>query len=105
MNTDAPTPLALDRALNTLLERPYWLQTLETRDTYTRRHDDTDGRRDSEQDLVVTFGPDGDAWIEAGAGKALRFRTWAGGGQSMRVRAAMMVLAEAIRRDNEARPQ
>jgi hypothetical protein len=53
----------------------------------------------------VVIGPDGDCWVTAGGGQTLRFRTWAGGGHSLRVRQALMVLAEAIRRDNEDRPQ
>jgi hypothetical protein len=83
----------------------YWLQTLDTRTGYTRRHDDTDGKRDHEQDLTVVIGPDGDCWVTAGGGQGLRFRTYAGGGQSLRTRQALMVLAEAIRLDNQDRPQ
>lgn len=104
MTHEPPTPLAITRALNTLLERPYWLQHLQLGHAYTRRHDDTDGDRSARQDVTVVFGPDGDAWVHVGL-DALRFRTWAGGGQSLRVRAALMVLAEAIRRDNEEIPQ
>lgn len=102
---DGPSPTALSRALNTVIERPYWLHTLGTRETYLRRQDDTDGDRGPTQDLAVTLGPDGDAWLRAGGGEVLRFRTHAGGGQSLRTRAALLVLAEAIRRDNEERPQ
>ena len=93
------------RAVGRILEPDYWLQTLATRVGYTRRHDDTDGKRDHEQDLTVCIGPDGDCWLTAGGGQPLRFRTYAGGGQSLRTRQALMVLAEAIRLDNEERPQ
>lgn len=103
--TDAPSPTALSRALNTTIERPYWLPSLEVQYAHKRRHDDTDGERGPEQDLRVTFGRDGDAWVQAGGGQILRFRTGAGGGQSLRVRQALLVLAEAILRDNEERPQ
>ena len=88
------------RAVSRALTPDYWLQTLATQIGYTRRHDDTDGRRDHEQDLTVCIGPDGDAWITAGGGQVLLFRTYAGGGQSLRTRQALMVLAEAIRLDN-----
>ena len=94
-----------ERAVARVLMPNYWLQTLETRIDYTRRHDDTDGKRDHEQDLTVAFGPDGDCWLTAGGGQTLRFRTWAGGGMSLRTRQALMVLAEAIRLDNADRPQ
>lgn len=38
-------------------------------------------------------------------GATLRFRTFGGGGLSPRTRNALMILAEAIRRDKEERPQ
>ncbi len=103
-NLYGPTPLAVSRALNTLLEKAYWPSTLAPRVAYMRRHDDTDGKTDASQDLCVVFGPDGDAWVNVGI-DSLRFRTWAGGGMSLRTRNALLVLAEAIRRDNEERPQ
>ena len=100
------SPLSVNRALNTLLDGAYWLRTLETRVLYERRQDDTDGDLGVEQFLGVVIGPDGDAWVNLpGLGRTLRFRTWAGGGQSLRVRNALLVLAEAIRRDNQERPQ
>lgn len=103
--TPTPTPLAVSRAMNTLIEGAYWPASLGVRESYIRRHDDTDGETGPEQDLAVTFGPDGDAWVMLPGLRSLRFRTWAGGGQSLRVRNALLVLAEAIRRDNAERPQ
>jgi hypothetical protein len=93
------------RAVQRVLIPDYWLSSLETRQEYTRRQDDTDGQRDRRQDLTVAIGDDGDCWVRAGGGKLLRFRTFAGGGLSLRTRQALMVLAEAIRLDNEERPQ
>lgn len=93
------------RAVSRALMPNYWLQTLDTRAAYTRRHDDTDGKRDHEQDLTVMIGPDGDCWVEAGGGQMLRFRAWSGGGKSLRTRQALMILAEAIRLDNSDHPQ
>ena len=93
------------RAVARALMPDYWPQTLDTRHGYTRRQDDTDGRRDHAQNLEVMIGPDGDCWLTAGGGQTLRFRTWAGGGLSVRTRQALLVLAEAIRLDNEDRPQ
>lgn len=93
------------RAVLRALMPNYWLQSLDTMRAYTRRHDDTDGKRDHEQDLTVFIGPDGDCWIEAGGGQMLRFRAMSGGGRSLRTRQALMVLAEAIRLDNDEHPQ
>lgn len=103
--TPLPTPLAVTRAMNTLIEGEYWPATLSTEGAYVRRHDDTNGETGIEQELAVTFSPDGDAWIMLPGMTSLRFRTWAGGGMSLRVRKGLMVLAEAIRRDNAERPQ
>lgn len=93
------------RAVQRALMPNYWLPSVEANTTHTRRQDDTDGKRDHAQDLTVSIGPDGDCWLQAGAGNLLRFRTWAGGGGSLRTRQALMLLAEAIRLDNEDRPQ
>ncbi len=98
-----PTPLAVSRAMNTLIEGAYWPRSLATMRTYTRRQDDTDGETTAKHDLDVTIGIDGDMWVQAP--RLLRFRTGAGGGGSLRVRNALLVLAEAIRRDNEECPQ
>jgi hypothetical protein len=98
--TTAPTDLAVLRAQNTLLNGAYWPKTLEARATYARRHDDTDGLRTADQYLAVTVGVDGDAWISVGA-TSLRFRTYFGGGMSLNTRNALLLLAEAIRRDND----
>jgi hypothetical protein len=97
------TALSVSRAMNTLLEGAYWPASLKTMTGYTRTQDDTDGEVGPDQDLGVVIGIDGDAWIEAQ--RNLRFRTAAGGGHSLRVRNALLVLAEAIRRDNEEFPQ
>ncbi len=94
-----------ERAVARVLLPNYWLQSLATRTGYTRRHDDTDGQKDHAQDLTVVIGPDGDCWVTAGGGQPLRFRAWSGGGNSIRTRQALMVLAEAIRLDNAEQPQ
>jgi hypothetical protein len=105
MTFKATTPLSVSRAMNVLLEGSYWPQTIDTRVSYSRRHDDTDGKTGPDQDIEVTVGVDGDAWILLPGMPSLRFRTWAGGGNSLRVRNALLVLAEAIRRDNAELPQ
>lgn len=103
-----PAESTVDRALNTLLEGyyppPAGLRNSGTK-FYERRQDDTDGERGPEHYLTVMFSVDGDAWLTQGVGPSLRFRKEEGGGQSVRVQRALLVLAEAIRRDNEERPQ
>ena len=94
-----------ERAVVRALTPNYWLASLDTMTAYTRRQDDTDGECDHTHDLSVTIGRDGDCWVEAGGGRLLRFRAYSGGGGSLRTRQALMVLAEAIRLDNEDSPQ
>lgn len=107
-----PAPQTVERALDTLLEGHYPLpeglhrQGLDK--PFARRHDDTDGKLTPDQSLGVMFTPDLDAWVVSPVGmdfQALRFRTAAGGGRSPRVHRALLILAEAIRRDNEESPQ
>ena len=74
---------------------------------YRRLYDDHDGTFQGE--IVVMFSPDGDARLTVtdhrGAGvPMLRFRMPQGGGQSLRTRVALLILAEAIRLDDEEHP-
>jgi hypothetical protein len=60
--------------------------------------------------IQVIFSCDGDAWVkvtpdEKQMQQICRFRTFGGGGESERVRAALMILALAIKADNEEHPQ
>lgn len=90
--------------IDKVLESPYWPQELESGRPYCRTHDDCDG--DRSQQVVVTLSEDGDAWLAVtGERGSRRFRTWHGGGMSLRVRRALLLLAVAIKRDNEERPQ
>lgn len=98
-----PDEKKVGKAMDTLLEGAYWPGTLASQQAYVRIQDDCDG--DLTQCLSVGFGQDGDAWIQTHGPMGLRFRTSGGGGMSLRVRNALLVLAEAIRRDNEDRPQ
>jgi len=85
-----------------LLENPTWPEGLEARKIYRRLHDDHDGTRKGH--LSVVFSDDGDAWVsipDARPGEGLRFRSYAGGGSSLRTRAALLILAEAMRLDEE----
>lgn len=98
-------PATVSSAMNTLLEKSYWPSTLGPGEAYSRTQDDTDGKRGPGQQLHVMIGPDGDCWVSSGNGETLRFRTMAGGTASPRVQKALLVLAEAIRRDNEEWPR
>jgi len=104
-----PSEQTIARALDNLLEGyyppPSSLVEHGLNKMFTRRQDDTDGERGPEQYLSVGFTADGDAWVFQNAGPVLRFRKEEGGGLSPRLQRALMVVAEAIRRDNEARPQ
>ena len=91
--------------IDKVLETPYWPPELKTGKAYSRTHDDCDG--DRSQRLVVVFTQDGDAWVEVTQerGHSLRFRNYGGGGMSLRTRSALMLLALAIEKDNQERPQ
>ena len=87
-----------------LLENPFWIQELKVNTPYTRTQDDHDGTWTGK--VSVTFGPDGDAWVEVDKTDSLRFREPViGGGRSPRVRNALMLLALAIKLDNEDCPE
>lgn len=94
------------KAVKKLLQAYFWLPSLKPNSIYSRVHDDHDGTREGR--LSVVIGEDGDAWINPvnAHGDGLRFRMpTMGGGQSQYTRTALVILAEAIRLDNETRPQ
>jgi len=97
--------MPIERRVRKLLEEPFWLPTLTTMKTYTRLHDDHDGTFEGKLSVIVA--PDGDihVTIDKHPGRSLRFRMFGGGGQSMRTRTALLMLAEAIRLDNADHPQ
>lgn len=78
-----------------------WISTLQKDFFYNRCHDDNEG--DLSQNLSVIISPDGDAWIRTyhPMNKYLRFRNSLGGTNSPCVHNALLILAEAIRLDNE----
>lgn len=93
--------IKLERFLETLP----WPSILRSNTLYSRVHDDHDG--DYQGEVHISFSPDGDAWIETTRthlGTPLRFRTPFGGTMSQRVRNALVILAFAIKMDNEERP-
>lgn len=94
--------------IKSILESDFWLSSLNTMESYERLHDDHDGSHEGV--LNVLFTPDADAriWITSAEGMqsdVLRFRMPdIGGGMSPRTRVALLILAEAIRADNESNP-
>jgi hypothetical protein len=78
--------------------------TLKTGELIGRIQDDCDGVKTREQSVRVIMDFTGDTYVAAGTSKLMRFRTFYGGGASLRVRNALLILAEAIRLDNEERP-
>lgn len=92
-----------------MLESPKWLRALVSGKNYARFSDDL--RRGT---IGVEFTGDGDGWVdvisevdpeEESFSFTHRFRTFFGGGESLRVRQALLLLALAIKLDNEERPQ
>lgn len=78
-----------------------WPEELDVDTMYEKIQDDADGLDVGK--VRVGFLLNGDAWIctDTHRGPALRFRTYHGGGNSVRVRNALVLLALAIKRDNE----
>jgi hypothetical protein len=87
----------VNSALDTLLDGHYWIDTLETRRCYEQVSDDC---REAMMSLVIS--DDGDVFLRTflpPGESSIRLRTGIGGGTSPRVRKALLILAEAIRRD------
>ena len=97
-----------EQTIKQILETPFWPSTISVNECYRRYEDDSPLGQ-----LAVTFSSDGDGHIivlheqDPNERKfSMRFRMpMTGGGQSPRVRNALLILAEAIRLDNEDRPQ
>lgn len=94
------------KKVHEILEEHFWLPGLEPDEFYFRTQDDCDG--DMTEGMSVGIDRQGDAWITVKSRPmhGCRFRMpLSGGGQSPRVRTALVILAEAIRLDNEEHPQ
>jgi hypothetical protein len=87
----------LEKLFLDLLEVVPWPPGLRTEHGYVVTSQDA-----TPVSLLVMVGPDGDAWVLVGEMYWMyRFRTSFGGGMSVAVRNALVVLAEAIRRNEE----
>lgn len=94
-----------DEMLAVMLDAHFWPKELAPDIAYTRYDDDSRLGM-----LSVNFSRDGDAWIAATPDDyernfMHRFRTFHGGGESIRVRNALVFLGVAIEADNRERPQ
>ena len=100
-----PSQEELVAFVHLVLESPFTIPGLSDED-YERLHDDDDGT--GQGSIRVFFGKDSDIRVEITPthnGRPLRFRTFFGGGKSLRVRNALMILALAIKLDNEEHSQ
>jgi hypothetical protein len=92
-------------ALTVLLEGELCAATLGLCGVYVRRHDDTNGRVGLEQEVAVTIEEGGAVVLTIPETAPLRFLPVAQGGRSRRTRNALVLLAEAIRRESIDSPQ
>jgi len=95
----------IEKTIHEILDECFWPQSLDCNQVYFRTHDDCDGNL--VDGLSVTITPDGDAFVKAVAERlySCRFRMpLSGGGLSPRVRNALLILAMAIKKDNEEFP-
>jgi hypothetical protein len=93
------------KVIKKLLETPFWPPELKTDTQYFRTQDDCDGNL--REGIEVIIDQMGDAWVNITTDsllKSCRFRTWGGGGRSLRVRNALLLLAIAIKMDNDDHP-
>jgi len=86
-----------DKAIKTVLSMIYWPKELKTNNEYFRTQDDCDG--DLSKGISVVIDEMGDVWVQTTG--VCRFRMYDGGGMSLSVRNALLVLAQAIEKDNK----
>ena len=91
------------KSVYAVLESPFWIEGLEVDKFYRRIHDDHDGKFDGVLEVLISNVGDIIIKTDKHRGPALRYRL--GGNQSLRVRNALMILALAIKLDNEEHPQ
>jgi len=95
----------LNKDVRRILNNPFFVQGLETGITYERTQDDDDGTGEGRIQVCI-IPRAGDIVVTTDKHhRAMRFRNSFGGGMSPRVFNALMVLAYAIKLDNEERPQ
>ena len=91
--------------LEVLLETPFWPEGVDSKEEYIRFGDD------DRSFLRICFSEDGDVWPnvfchpDPELASTPRYRTFFGGGESLRVRAALCMVAKAIMMENRDHPQ
>lgn len=85
-------------AIREQLDNISWPEGIDTMTPYRVPTDDSDGKANAPA-LIVTFSEDGDAWVETTG--IVRIRTYFGGGRWHLIRAALLVLAWAIKTEQE----
>lgn len=90
-----------EKQLKSILESYFWLPSLQAMKRYFRTHDDCDG--DRFEGISVIIGNDGDTWVAMNQrDNSCRYRVpFTGGGLSHRTRNALLILAYAIKMDND----
>lgn len=101
------SPEKAQATVTKLLNESFWLPNLKTNQRYLRCQDDHDGTFFPKISVIVS--EDADIWMATLSDRpsplhSLRFRCGIGGGSSLRVRNALLILAEAIRQDSLERP-
>lgn len=88
------------KQLDDILKEPFYPKKVETRKNMQTTHDDNDGEPLSGF-IDICVSEQGDVFIKTfhkGIGY-LRFRTMLGGGKFLKIRNALLILAEAIRQE------
>jgi len=94
----------MDKIIKDILENPFWIPGLESKTQYSTHDDDTPDS--TVAILSIIFSDDGDAWVAKWTDPShasIRKRTHAGGGKDLRTRQAIMILAFAMKLDEEER--
>lgn len=97
---DAPSAKSIQK----LVETPFWIDGLESGVGYETHDDDTPN--DKVAILRVMFSGDGDVWVAKltdPSYASIRKRTHIGGGKDLRTRQALMILAYAMKLDDDER--
>lgn len=86
--------------IDEILSDNFWPPKLEINKHYVTIHDDINSDSENPDAIHVSIDRFGDCYVST-TGRPLRFRTFGGGGKFLRVRNALVLLAEAIRQEGE----
>jgi hypothetical protein len=94
----------LTKKVREILNSSFWINEVKTNTMYSRLHDDHLETDEGRLGVICDCSGDICVGIDFRRNKSLKFRNIQGGGKSPRTRIALMILAEAIRLDNEELP-